>query len=425
MKQYVVLDTNVLVKFVTQGQSGFEQEHFDSLRHLVQSGEVTLFSPEIVELEFQSLIEPTTRKYAQHFEVVQQRAIKALETANGYFDTPDNKSDKPQEQNDKSKAKQPEKEKIETWNEMGKLHAYLKEEAATFSTKLTAWHDNIKGEMKSRIDQLNSMLSLPSVVKLTVDENIMLRTRKRFILKKFPKDERSDQDAMILDSVIRYFESNEKARVLLCSDNHTDFGSPLKEGGFTLNTLFKDELPNGSGLFLTLKDLVATIQSGKQIPQPKPEDIKEPDIIDTLQEPEDTGLVLSDDDIEMIRHQLRNSLTELSNAITYLVDYRARNTVREIIAHCSDLFHCIDNRVFSLNEADRLMRFIIFLVDNALSDHELFPKDKRPTKLAADISRLRNSVRVLSKLVHSDERKLVEHHVPWNLMNRKSSDWHD
>ncbi len=48
MTPYVLLDTNILIRFVTQGQPGCEPEQFDAVKEFVQSGKVKLFSSEVV-----------------------------------------------------------------------------------------------------------------------------------------------------------------------------------------------------------------------------------------------------------------------------------------------------------------------------------------------------------------------------------------
>lgn len=52
-KFFAALDTCVLVSVVTQGQEGFDFEHWIELAKLVESSRVTLLVPETVILEFE------------------------------------------------------------------------------------------------------------------------------------------------------------------------------------------------------------------------------------------------------------------------------------------------------------------------------------------------------------------------------------
>jgi hypothetical protein len=49
--KYLVIDTNIWVRVVSQGKPGCEIAHLDDLRSLVEESKLTLLLPEVVQLE--------------------------------------------------------------------------------------------------------------------------------------------------------------------------------------------------------------------------------------------------------------------------------------------------------------------------------------------------------------------------------------
>lgn len=274
MIQYVLLDTNTLIRYVTQGTSGCEPEYFDKLVSFVHAKRVRLFSSEVVALEFAMKSKDVLKDYTTHFEEIKRQTVDAMNFADKYFRPPTETSDstkKPKENEEKTT------DKLVPWNEMGGVQKWLKDESVAFSQKLSAQHDILKQEMGERLAKVEALIESKVVEPLPFDENVMLRTKKRFILKRFlgkRADSKPESDYFIIDSVVRYFEKNTKQPVLLCSENKTDFGAPLKDGTWTLNHFIREDLPSGSALFLSMATLVAFIEAGKPVEDPSPEDFQ-------------------------------------------------------------------------------------------------------------------------------------------------------
>ena len=60
---FVFLDTNILVRYVTQGQPGYEPDHWQALRRFLDDRSVALLVPEVVLLEFEKVTRDLDEKY--------------------------------------------------------------------------------------------------------------------------------------------------------------------------------------------------------------------------------------------------------------------------------------------------------------------------------------------------------------------------
>ncbi len=73
MTPYVFLDTNIYIRYLTQGKPGCEEACFQELKELIESGKVGLLLPEVVRLELD--------KFWRGWECTVEAKFKKLKTA--------------------------------------------------------------------------------------------------------------------------------------------------------------------------------------------------------------------------------------------------------------------------------------------------------------------------------------------------------
>jgi len=86
---FVVLDTNILFRIVTQGEKGCEHEHFQDLKQRIDKSEVTLLLPEVIKLEFEKLTEWMEETYKVEVEKVRDFLLKQLDGYSKVWKKPD------------------------------------------------------------------------------------------------------------------------------------------------------------------------------------------------------------------------------------------------------------------------------------------------------------------------------------------------
>lgn len=256
MAQYVLLDTNILFRYVTQGEPGCEAEHFDALVEFVKRGVVKLFDSEVVELEFKALCKSLEDGLKSEIKRIEEHVVSGLKSSISEFFV-----------SGKKKA----------WNEIKDLHPWLENEAKSFSDRIKAWSEEKLAKAKTRMESVRHLMLLESTERLSFDENLVFRTKRRFLEKRYKQVDGSpkpESDYNIVDSVVRFFESNPPQPVLFCSENVNDLAIEIDKKQF-LHPFVKDDFPDGAGLFVTLDELVKFISEQKPVEQPTPEKVEE------------------------------------------------------------------------------------------------------------------------------------------------------
>ncbi len=239
MRTYVCLDTNIIIRFITQGKPGCELEHWDRLTQLISDGSVTLLVPEIVMLEVGKLWRRMPEEIEAKLRVARQDLEKWLDSQIKYSELQD----------------------LPT--------AILKTFDELRNTK--------KPSMQSRHSKANATLTLQSVQQIPLTPEIFLRAKKRSIahLLAKPKND-SDQDCCLIESLIVVFENADLAAVqlLFCSENTSDFGLELSDGKWTLHPNVNAGLP-ATEYFRDLASLVEFAKQDIRIIPPAPDTVKE------------------------------------------------------------------------------------------------------------------------------------------------------
>lgn len=235
---FVFLDTNILFRFVTQGQPGCEREWWDLLAGFVAEKAVRLIVPEVVLLEFEAKVRNLRDDLAGKISGVREKVVD-------------------------------ESRKSIKWNEIGDLPDFLE---ATISQ----WMQSKIADAESRRDEVQRLLASSEAIRLPFDHEVMFRSRRRMLAGrvKTSKD-RGDADCFIMESLVRFFEGEGGDRqLLLCTENHKDFGVETKEGTKILHPLMKDGLPP-TELFTDLASMVGFIEEHKMVVEPGPNEVKE------------------------------------------------------------------------------------------------------------------------------------------------------
>jgi len=234
---FVVLDTNILFRVVTQGQPGCECEHWDELKAFVNDKSITLLVPEVVLLEFDNKVRNLKDDFAGKMGAVVERVIA--------------------------------ESRKNLWNELGDLPSFLE-------IQLNEWKRNKITEAESRREEIQRFLGSAEVIRIPFDLTIMIRSKKRMMAGRVKVSrDRADADCFIVESLVRYFEKQKgKSQLLLCTENDKEFGVETKEGKKTLHPLMKEGLPP-TELFTDLASLVTFVEERKAVEEPSPEEVDE------------------------------------------------------------------------------------------------------------------------------------------------------
>lgn len=374
MTQFVLLDTNILFRYVTQGEPGCESEHFDALKEFVTDGKVKLFSSEVVELEFQAECKGLEDRLKKEIREIEERMTTAIQGVIGEtFST------------NKKKPKNP------AWNEISDLHPWLQTETSAFSKKLKQWPEDKLKEARLRIENVNALTGLPIVERLAFDQDIMLRTKRRFIAKRFKRhqnESKPEADYNIVDSVARYFEThNSPYRVLFCSANTNDLATEYEHNKFVLHPTIKEDFPDNSGLFVSLADLVTFIKDQKPLEEPPPDKLQ-----NALDREDSARRFFKTDDIQLIKYSLDNNVVELrlEYAAIHSWDNDILFSISSAIRYANDIATALNYKAIRPIAIAHDAQKAILCVNSCLSNHHYFPKTEPVSKLARELIRLRN-----------------------------------
>jgi hypothetical protein len=248
MKNFVVLDTNILIRIVSQGQQGFE--HWDELRAMVERGEVTLLSPAIVLMEFQKQVWNSE----EDFHIQTARILESLKATWGNL-----------------------------WNEVrDNLKGFLE-------AQLAQWRTDIQNDWKKKGEEISAWLKGNQVVVLPFNQDIWFRAKQRLIEGRLPKstnpkesdkDNKSkarewerDNDCCLIESLVAHFTGDAKDKQLfLCTENLDDFGFKV-EAKKSLDSRLQVGLPPCE-IFTDLKSLVTALKEQKKVELPTPQEVE-------------------------------------------------------------------------------------------------------------------------------------------------------
>lgn len=226
---HVCIDTNVLVRLITQGMPGCEIEHWEKLKEFVRSGRVTLLHPEVVQLELQKKWRQVPAKIGSETKELGQKMLAELRVN-------------------------------EMWTEVRDLRRTVEECLATYAKRKEV-------ESKSRYDEIVEFLRQEPVRQLRIDQDILLRTQRRALSGGLANpDRKSEADCMLIEQLAAHFDFNGsgESTLLLCSANTTDFAVEVKKKQFAIHPEISDALPKTS-LFLDLKTLVKFIDEQREV----------------------------------------------------------------------------------------------------------------------------------------------------------------
>ena len=182
---HVFVDTNIFIRVATQGRPGCERERFVDLRTLAEEGTFTLLVPEVVILEVFKAFRTLPKDIESNCDKLTDSVSKATKG---------------------------------TWNEIESLNSDVL--ALIKQTKQNRIEEC--GELSSLIhDFLQS--GAATIIPLTPE--ILVAAKRRQIAGKMPNCKKSsDQDALIVESLVSYFEANgASGSMLFCTENTSDF----------------------------------------------------------------------------------------------------------------------------------------------------------------------------------------------------------
>jgi RNA polymerase sigma factor (sigma-70 family) len=232
--KYLFIDTNILVRVISQGKPGCEVTHFDDLQKLVDDDKATLLLPEVVLLE----LKKNWRTFIEKVEIEIGKLEKELEAIL------------------KKKA----------WTEIEDVQKALGE-------FLNQQKEKKISTATDRHQKVLALLASQKVVGLPFTSEINFRGRKRIMEGKMPKSEnQAHSDACILETLADFFANTgqrDQHELFFCSENVGDFGL-VGDDRHIIHPLHKDDLPAATDYCISLDRLVALIQSEKRAIPPSP-----------------------------------------------------------------------------------------------------------------------------------------------------------
>jgi hypothetical protein len=233
LTSFVTLDTNVLIRIVSQGQPGCEIGHWRDLKSHVESARVVLLMTEVVLLEFEKAWAFFEQKAREEIRACRDSAAKWV----------------------------PEKS---TYSEIRDLRGYLER-------KVTEYEEEKFRTAKEYRDELLSFFSSSQTVRIPFDERIWFAGKRRVMAGRYgsPSRQKSpESDCYIIESLIRHLSAQSRIRrcqLYICTENVSDFGIDGKER--VLDPSIQCDLPPAE-LYVDLKSLLRAIQAEEEIMLP-------------------------------------------------------------------------------------------------------------------------------------------------------------
>ena len=237
---YVTLDTNILVRLVSQGMPGCETQHWDKLKSLASSSKIIVLITEVVLLEF-------TKQWVLFQEKLKIEAPTSDEMLKKL-----------------NSGKQ-------LWSELRDFPGALEEFISQFMERKTAsaikLHEDIQTFMESGI-----------VVQIPFTTEVLLCATKRKMAGLMGKpDKASEPDCCIVESLSDFFKNVTRSsyELLLCTENHNDFGliEPT-HGMFHVHPNIAEALPN-TLIFTKLSTVISHLENHKSVKQPSSRQVKD------------------------------------------------------------------------------------------------------------------------------------------------------
>jgi hypothetical protein len=233
------VDANIFIRVATQGRPGCERKHFDDLRKLVENGTFTLLVPEVVHLEVEKVFRSLANALESNCDKLSNSIRKATEG---------------------------------TWNEIDSLKTDVLDRIRQLKQERIA-------ACKTLSQDILAFLGLNAVTKIPLTPEIMVAAKRRRIAGKMPNCKNSsDQDTLIVESLISHLRSNRTSDLLLfCTENTGDFalevGSSELDRTFVLYPDIQEALPKAH--FSTTLSSMLSITSGfEHLPEPTSEEIE-------------------------------------------------------------------------------------------------------------------------------------------------------
>lgn len=246
---YAFVDTNILIRVLSQGKPGCEFELFEDLRALAAGNAFQLLVPDVVRFELDRQMRDLPRELRARFG---QLKASVNQTS--------------------------------VWSEIADAkESILQQLDSLRETKKQGWHD--------RFANVDAFLRSDHVTRLAYTPDIMCRARIRLMRgSKLNKD----QDAAIIESLAEFFETctDNHPVLLFCSENHTDFAVELDPGPdrsrrFAIDPDIACVLPQ-IYYFLRLDELLKIDQGYESLPKsPEGEEIAQ--AMGRISELEDEG----------------------------------------------------------------------------------------------------------------------------------------
>ncbi len=237
--KYLVVDTNIWVRVVSQGKPGCEIAHLDDLRVLIEAPSLTLLLPEVVQLE----LAKNWRSFNENVAVQIGKLEKELDPL----------------------LRKP------FWTEIEDVQRSLREFLAAQKERKVA-------AATVRYQKVQDLLTSPKVVLLPFTAEINFRGRKRLIAGRMPRSENmAHSDACIVESLSQFFSElgqKDQHDLCFCSENVADFGLPAKERHI-IHPLHKDDLPAATEYCISFAQVVAFFKSDARAVPPSPAVIQE------------------------------------------------------------------------------------------------------------------------------------------------------
>ncbi|MCI0458359.1 MAG: PIN domain-containing protein [Gemmataceae bacterium] len=236
--KYLVIDTNIWVRVISQGRPGCEITHLDDLRRLVEESKITLLLPEVVQLE----LGKHWRSFTETVEIEIGKLEKELDSLL----------------------------RKQFWTEIEDVQKSLREFLAEQKAKKIS-------AASERFQKVQSLLASPKIIILPFTPDIHFRGRKRLMAGRMPKPEnRAHSDACILESLAVFFEHSQKDEheLCFCSENVADFGLAAKDRHI-IHPLHKDDLPPATEYCISLEKVIAFFHSEQAAVAPSPDVIRE------------------------------------------------------------------------------------------------------------------------------------------------------
>ena len=159
-----------------------------------------------------------------------------------------------------------------TWNEIDSLKTDV------LNHIKRSQHERIAA-CETCVEEIIGFLKSNAVTRIPLTPDILVSAKRRHIAGKMPNCKKSsDQDALIVESLVSYIRSNEtNAPLLFCTENTTDFAlevdSKELDRTFVLHPDIQEALPKAH-FSTTLSSMLSVAHGFEHLPEPTNEEIE-------------------------------------------------------------------------------------------------------------------------------------------------------